>query len=219
MKLKAKPLLCTLAVLILCAAGFLLLCYPHTSAARQSSRNTEDFPQVHSSIDKDGDGIDDQSDLLQGALDYIATKPKYKSKYYDTGYPNDEYGVCTDVVGAAMNAAGYDLQALVNQDIAAHPDDYDIDAPDPNIDFRRVKNLRVYFDHTAVSLTTDTADTEQWQGGDIVIYPKHIGMVSDRRGAEGIPYLIHHYSPMQRSYEEDMLATYDKIVGHYRISE
>ena len=43
--------------------------------------------------DKDGDGIDDQADILQSALDYIAAKPKYKSKYYQTGYPDDGYGV------------------------------------------------------------------------------------------------------------------------------
>ena len=31
---------------------------------------------------------------------------------------------------------------------------YDIDAVDKNIDFRRVKNLKVYFDNNAISLTT-----------------------------------------------------------------
>ncbi len=44
-----------------------------------------------SSIDKDRDGIDDQTDILENVKKYIATKPKYKSKYYNTGYPNDEY--------------------------------------------------------------------------------------------------------------------------------
>ena len=48
-----------------------------------------------SKTDKDRDGIDDQTDILENVRKYIATKPKYKSKYYNTGYPNDEYGVCT----------------------------------------------------------------------------------------------------------------------------
>ena len=49
-------------------------------------------------VDMDGDGIDDQTDILQGARAYIASNPVYKSRYYETGYPDDQYGVCTDVV-------------------------------------------------------------------------------------------------------------------------
>jgi hypothetical protein len=30
------------------------------------------------------------------------TNPVYKSKYYNTGYSNDKYGVCTDVVANVM---------------------------------------------------------------------------------------------------------------------
>ena len=60
-----------------------------------------------SSIDKDNDGIDDQSDILNNVREYIKTKPKYKSKYYSTGYSNDEYGVCSDVVAFGLLNAGY----------------------------------------------------------------------------------------------------------------
>ena len=49
--------------------------------------------------------------------EYISTKPKYKSKYYDGGYSVDEYGVCTDVVANGLLGAGYDLRELVNNDI------------------------------------------------------------------------------------------------------
>ena len=59
-----------------------------------------------SAVDKDGDGVDDQADILQSAWEYLATKPKYKSKYYGTGYPDDEYGVCTDVVAFGLRGAG-----------------------------------------------------------------------------------------------------------------
>ena len=34
----------------------------------------------HSKLDKDKDGIDDQTDILNNAKQYIKTKPKYKSK-------------------------------------------------------------------------------------------------------------------------------------------
>ena len=53
---------------------------------------------------------------------YLSTKPKYKSKYYNTGYPNDGYGVCSDVVVFALKDAGYDLQSLVNEHILANKD-------------------------------------------------------------------------------------------------
>jgi uncharacterized protein YijF (DUF1287 family) len=89
-----------------------------------------------------------------------------------------------------------------------------------NIDFRRVKNLIVYFKHTAIELTIDVNDIIEWQRGDIVIFEKHIGVVvSDKRNDNGVAYVIHHYSSNQASYEEDILESRNDIVGHYRISE
>lgn len=170
-----------------------------------------------SSVDLDNDGIDDQTDILNNVRTYIATKPKYKSKYYDTGYPNDNYGVCTDVVAFGLKGAGYDLQKLVDQDIRENRSKYNIKTVDKNIDFRRVRNLKIYFDNYAISLSTSLDDISDWQGGDIVIFPSHIGIVSDKRNKDGIPFLIHHANPYQRYYEEDVLKMY-KIEGHYRIS-
>ena len=172
----------------------------------------------HSNMDKDNDGIDDQTDILDGAKKYISTKPKYKSKYYNTGYPNDGYGVCTDVVAFALKDAGYDLQSLVNEHILANKDLYDIEVVDKNIDFRRVKNLKIYLDYNAQSLTTDINDIEKWQGGDIVVFKNHIGIVSDNRNRKGISFVIHHANPYQKYYEEDILEYHNDIVGHYRIS-
>ena len=170
-------------------------------------------------MDKDNDGIDDQTDILQGALEYIDSHPKYKSKYYQTGYPDDEYGVCTDVVAYALKNAGYDLRTLVDEDIENNPDDYNIDNPDKNIDFRRVRNLKIYFSHTAISLTTDIDEIEEWQGGDVVIFKNHIGIVSERRNENGVPYVIHHNSPWQKTYEQDILEKREDIEGHYRVTE
>ena len=175
--------------------------------------------QLHSQTDADGDGLDDQADILQSALAYVSTRPKYQSKYYSTGYPNDGYGVCTDVVASALRGAGYNLMTLVNEDITANPDAYGISQPDINIDFRRVKNLQVYFERNATSLTTNISQIEQWLGGDIVVFNNHIGIVSDRRNATGVPYVIHHNSPWQKTYEEDILETRNDIVGHYRIGQ
>ena len=171
-----------------------------------------------SSVDKDNDSIDDQTDILESVKAYIATKPIYKSKYYSTGYPDDSYGVCTDVVANGLLGAGYDLMKLVNEDILANSDKYNIDKPDINIDFRRVRNLIIYFKNNYEALTLDVDDISSWQGGDIGIFKNHVGIISDNRNSKGIPYVIHHYSVFQRNYEEDILESRHDLVGHYRIS-
>lgn len=171
-----------------------------------------------SKYDKDKDGIDDQTDILKSAREYLNTKPKYKSKYYETGYPNDEYGVCTDVVAFGLKNSGYDLMELINKDIKNNRDKYNIDVVDKNIDFRRVDNLKIYFDNNAISLTTNIKDIDAWQGGDIVIFRNHIGIVSNYRNKSGIPFILHHANPYQKYYEEDILEYRDDIIGHYRIS-
>lgn len=172
------------------------------------------------SVDKDNDGIDDQTDILNNVRTYIAKKPKYKSKYYETGYPDDEYGVCTDVVANGLKDAGYDLKELVNEDIINNKEKYNIEVIDKNIDFRRVRNLDVYLKNNSISLTKDLSQIEEWQGGDIIVFKDHIGIISDKRNKKGIPFLIHHANPIQVNYEEDVLELYgqDYIIGHYRIS-
>ena len=108
---------------------------------------------------------------------------------------------------------------LVHEDILAHPERYEVDTPDANIDFRRVPVLNAYFAAHAINLTTDTTDVGAWQGGDIVVYSNHIGIASDTRNADGLPLLIHHVSAKQKQYEEDVLGTFpQELVGHYRIS-
>ena len=170
-----------------------------------------------SPTDRDQDGLDDQTDLIASARAYLATQPRYRSQYYATGYPDDQYGVCTDVVAFALLGAGYDLRSLVAADIQQAPDAYQISTPDPNIDFRRTPNLQVYFSRHAQSLTTDPYDLAAWQGGDIVVLGDHIGIVSDRRNFRGVPFVLHHAHPFQLSYEEDILETAPEITGHYRL--
>ena len=220
-KMKQKRIFKIIAAGIVLAAIAVLIynrfSYKETSTKRPRYAYKEKIEQIKSGIDKDGDGVDDQSDILESALEYIHTKPKYESRYYIGGTPNDGYGVCTDVVAAALLGAGYDLQKLVDKDIHEHPENYDIQSPDENIDYRRVRNLQVYFKNNTKSLTTDLSEIEEWQGGDIVIFKKHIGIVSDRRDKNGIPYIIHHGSKYQRAYEQKYLKSKeDEIVGHYR---
>lgn len=183
------------------------------------SYNNEHFQitTYKSLVDKDEDGVDDQTDILQSAKEYLATNPKYKSKYYGTGYPDDEYGVCTDVVAFALLHSGYDIMTLLNEDVMEVRDAYDIDIVDKNIDFRRVNNLDTYFKRHMISLSTDLSNISDWQGGDIVVFDSHIGIVSDKRNFKGIPFLLHNANPYQIRYEEDVLEKYT-IISHYRVS-
>lgn len=180
----------------------------------------EDFgiKTVKSSFDFDKDGTDDYTDILLGARKDAENKPKYDGKYIDGGYPPDEIGVCTDVVWRAFKNAGYSLRDMVDSDIAARPDAYPlVPKPDTNIDFRRVRNLKIFFDKYAVSLTTDIEKISEWQPGDIVIFnnEKHIGIVSDKRNSDGQVYIIHNGGQPNR--DEDYFKRTDAtVVAHYR---
>lgn len=217
MKNKKIVIVNIFVIICLFVLGYLLYYFnfiPH----RKYTNEDFNIKTYASNIDKDNDGIDDQTDILINTRKYIITKPKYKSKYYGTGYPDDNYGVCTDVVAFALKDAGYDLRELVNNHVKENRNLYDIDMIDKNIDFRRVLNLKTYFDYNAISLTTDVKRIEEWQGGDIVVFNRHIGIVSDKRNHKGINFVIHHANPYQRYYEEDILENRDDIIGHYRIS-
>lgn len=214
---KKTLIILTLAIIIAIFISYILYIYNYIPHKKYSNKDFN-IKTYTSRIDKDNDGVDDQTDILNNVKDYIKKQPKYKSKYYDTGYPNDKYGVCTDVVAFGLKGAGYDLMELVNEDIKNNKDLYDIDIIDKNIDFRRVKNLKIYFERNTISLTTDPKKIEEWQAGDIVIFKKHIGIVSDKRNKRGFPFIIHHANPYQRYYEEDILEYRNDIVGHYRAS-
>lgn len=217
MKKLIMKVVCIIIMCVTIVSIYIYTRYQNTSSERPLDEYEGQIDAIYSSSDMDKDGIDDQTDILEGALSYVNTKPKYASKYYDTGYPDDDYGVCTDVVAFALMNAGYDLQAEVNTDILDNPKEYGIEKADENIDFRRVKNLKIYFSNKAITLTKDIYDIDEWHGGDIVVFEKHIGIVSDRRNRDGVTYVIHHSNPYQKYYEEDILEKRDDIVGHYRI--
>lgn len=197
-----------LCILIVIAALLIIKLIPSKAYTAEDLGLTE----LSSTIDADGDGIDDWHDIMLGARSYIETDPSYKSRYYEGGYPDDGYGVCTDVIWKGFAAAGYDLKSLVDSHIAENPELYP-DEADPNIDFRRVKNLSIFFEHNAQSLTTSTDDPESWQPGDIVVYENHIAICSDKRNKNGLPFIIHH-GPLG-AREADELESKD-IIGHYR---
>lgn len=206
-----------LLIVIIVVVGFYFL-FP------RKTYKAEDFniETVHSLIDYDEDGIDDYTDILLGARKDASNHPRYDGSYVSGGYPSDDVGVCADVIWRAFKEAGYSLKDMIDEDIKNNKNDYPgLDKkPDPNIDFRRVRNLKVFFDKYADSLTLDINKIEQWQPGDIVVFGNrytHIGIISDKRNKRGVPYLIHNAGQPKR--EEDVLERWNKkskVVGHYR---
>jgi uncharacterized protein YijF (DUF1287 family) len=146
--------------------------------------------------------------------------PTYDDRYWEGGYPPDDIGVCADVIWRAFKNAGYDLKAMIDSDIQNRTFAYiDISRPDPDIDFRRVYNLLIFFQSYAIPLTNDITQINEWQPGDIAIFcneydnPDHIGIISDKRAEDGTALLIHNSGQLER--EENALP--DRIVmAHFR---
>ncbi len=219
---RLRPL--AIALFILAAGALSLLAY--WGMLPKEVYTAEDFgiETLKSPNDENGNGVDDYTDLMLGAREDAKNMPRYKSAYYAGGYPPEDEGVCTDLIWRAFENAGYSLKELVDADIAADGDAYPRTEgkPDPNIDFRRVPNLYVYFSRHAETLTMDLTDLAAWQPGDIVIFGdnyNHIGIVSDKRNEKGIPYLIHNGGQPLR--EEDVLERGERdmhITGHFRFT-
>lgn len=219
MRFRKKRVL-LLAAAAIALAGVLCVVFYLLGSGRvipQKTYTAQDFgiSTVRSAVDFNKNGIDDFTDILLGARKDAENYPIYDGTYCAGGYPPENRGVCTDVIWRAFRQAGYSLKDMVSRDIKENPELYpDGKTPDPNIDFRRVGNLFVYFSRHAVSLTTDIKKIGEWQPGDIVVFQKHIGIISDRRSEDGTPYLIHNAGQPLR--EENALKNQGQIVGHFR---
>ena len=165
---------------------------------------------------------------IAAARSQIGVTTSYDPAYRKIGYPNGDVpadtGVCADVIVRALRKQNADLQQLVHEDMranfSAYPKIWGLSKPDKNIDHRRVPNLCTYFKRAgkSVPITTNAAD---YKPGDIVAWnlrPKgslpHIGIVSDRRAADGTPLVIHNIGSGVK--EENVLLAF-KITGHYRL--
>ena len=173
---------------------------------------------LQSDVDYNQNGRDDYEDILMGAKLEAENHPRYNGAYFQGGYPPSDIGVCSDVIWRAFRHAGYNIRDMVDADIQRRREAYtEIVEPDSNIDFRRVRNLRIFFEEYAKKLTTDIEEIEEWQPGDIVIFGEndHIGIVSDRRNKKGRPYIIHNAGQPNR--DEDYIKwSWLEITGHYR---
>jgi len=163
--------------------------------------------------------------LARDAKKQIGVTTSYDPTYRKIDFPRGdvpiESGVCTDVVIRAYRLQNIDLQQLVNHDMQKNWDKYPkiwgLTKPDKNIDHRRVPNLEVFFAEHGESLSR--TDIESFKAGDIVTWrlPKsnlpHIGIVSNKRTAEGTPLIVHNIG--RGTQQEDILFKFP-IKGHYR---
>lgn len=160
--------------------------------------------------------------ILEGAKEQEGTA--YDASYVRIAYPEGDVqsdrGACTDVIVRALRHAGYDLQALIHEDMKAHLKSYPRHgaAPDSNIDHRRVPNQMYFFSRFGKVLptTVDAQTMATWKPGDFVYWSpgggEHTGVVSDDLDANGMPLVIHNWGGCR---EEDCLTRWP-IVGHYR---
>ena len=174
--------------------------------------------------EENGDSLREQYlqgfSIMMAAKVYISNENlRYDDSYFAGGYPPDDIGVCTDVVWKGLAGIDVSLKDLVDADIAENPQAYSqvVSVPDPNIDFRLVPVLEVFFQRNAQVLTTDPDAVLAWQPGDLVTFESsHIAVVSNLRNIWGRPYIIQHGK--DPAAEEDRLVASDgmEISGHYR---
>ncbi len=143
--------------------------------------------------------------LVAAAIARTGHAVTYDGSYRRLAYPGGDVaadrGVCTDVVIRAYRAGlGIDLQERVHEDMTRaferYPAAWGLDRPDSNIDHRRVPNLEVYFARHGRRLPV-SRDPADYRSGDLVTWRldghlPHIGIVTDRRSADGKRPLIAH---------------------------
>jgi len=163
--------------------------------------------------------------LAEAAMSQVGVTIEYDASYVQLGYPGGDVpmrtGVCTDVIVRALRDCGTDLQAAVHEDMLAafeeYPQRWDLDAPDSNIDHRRVPNLQTYFERQGISLPVTDRGSE-YLPGDIVTWSvggrPHIGIVSTQVAPDGTRFCIAH-NIGRGTRVEDFLFRYE-ITGHYR---
>lgn len=164
--------------------------------------------------------------LADSALGLTKQNVRYDPAYRVINYPNGDVpadkGVCTDVVIRAYRKLKIDLQKEVHEDIKSNFDKYPkkwgLSRPDKNIDHRRVLNLMIFFSrHGTVKEITDNPN--DYQPGDIICWDlgenlTHIGIVTQKKSADGQRYMIVHNIGGGQVLE-DFMFNY-KIIGHYR---
>ncbi|MDD3629000.1 MAG: DUF1287 domain-containing protein [Candidatus Humimicrobiaceae bacterium] len=177
---------------------------------------------------------DIQKNIVLKTLELLEEDIEYGYEVFpDTGYPQNNIWISTDVISVTLKECGYDLMELIYQDMIDHKKDYPMDikgreTPIKYIDFRDVFFQEKFFSRNALTLPNEFDPESEdanliWQPGDIVYfqfdednpYSDLAGFISPHTSDDGIPLVIMISSELGRISEVDVLMEY-KIVGHYR---
>ncbi len=227
MRIGLPALLFSAIALTFFALTALAYAAPQSSASKRSSW-IEKYVANYKTNKRSGKLTPKQCEnMLRTARGFVKNKLRYDPSYFKISFPNGDVpsdsGVCTDVVVRAARVAGVDLQKLVNEDIikakSAYPPLWNLAKPDSNIDHRRVPNLLAWFERHGNRLEL-SRKPEDYQPCDIVACEleggvTHIGLVTDKKSADGIPLLIHHFGGRLPA-EEDILMSW-RMIGHFSV--
>jgi hypothetical protein len=182
--------------------------------------------QVQPQVGRDSVNAGFVERLVAAALERTSHVVRYDGSYVRIKYPGGDVptgtGVCTDEIVRIYRKLGIDLQKEVHEDMranfAAYPRIWGLSRPDPNIDHRRVPNLATFFRRKGVTLPI-SSEAAAYAPGDLVTWDlgggiPHIGMVVDRRSADGGRYQIVH-NVGEGPKLEDVLFRW-KVTGRYR---
>src|SRR5437764_1714814 len=176
-------------------ACFLFAVACHQSTSKTEAVRTRPLPPETSPALKQ---------VVEAALEQTKYTLYYDQPYTKIAYPGGdvplERGACTDVIVRAFRKGGVDLQKEVHEDMeqnfAAYPTKWGLKSPDPNIDHRRVPNLRTFFERKGKSLAV-TKRAEDYLPGDVVTWDlgggmDHVGLITNLWSEETQNYLIVH---------------------------
>jgi uncharacterized protein len=163
--------------------------------------------------------------IIANAIEQTNVTRTYDPAYVKLAYPGGDVpmntGVCTDVVIRAFRSINIDLQKEVHEDMqknfAVYPRNWGLNAPDTNIDHRRVPNLMTWLKRRGKAKPV-TQNGQDYLPGDIVTWDlgggqQHIGLVTNIPANSERLSIAHNVGSGTKV--EDVLFKW-KPIGHYR---
>jgi uncharacterized protein YijF (DUF1287 family) len=216
---------------------------PGTALASELPRyRLIDMDNIGITGDADNDDINNQKDIMLGAKKQLEEPAKNifleegEINYYQGGDPPEHLAISTDIVARAFLEAGFNLREMVYEDIRDNFDQYPIreiwgqTVCDPDIDYRRIQNLEIFFKRNARACgilfnASDNDNLNSWLPGDVIFFDMdkdgfsdNVGIISDNTTRDGTPKVIYNYIDPGYTIEKNILK--EKIItGHYRFPE